>query len=259
VTGTTVRIGPPLTTVGERLSAEDIRRSILDPNAVIAEGFQAGLMLQDFGEKLSPEELDQIVGYLSGEVGLAERLAHPGVHLLALILLFNLGITWAIRATGAAGETEPAEGQTLINVLAWSRWGGILVVIPLAAVLYVWEPSVAPEPPTRTAAPQVEVSEPETGVEAVATTPGETLFRVTCPACHGSDAKGVPGLGKDMTTSEFIASQSDAELVDFIKRGRPAGDPLNTTGVAMPAKGANVTLTDPEIQLIVEYIRSLRN
>ena len=31
----------------------------------------------------------------------------------------------------------------------------------------------------------------------------------------------------------------------------------NTTGVAMPAKGANVTLTDAEIQLIVEYIRSL--
>ena len=100
-----------------------------------------------------------------------------------------------------------------------------------------------------------------TGAEVVADTasPGEVLFRVTCPACHGSDAKGVPGLGKDMTTSAFIQSLSDAELVEFIKVGRTADDPLNTTGVAMPAKGANVALSDEDILLIVEYMRTLSN
>jgi disulfide bond formation protein DsbB len=66
----------------------------------------------------------------------------------------------------------------------------------------------------------------------------------------------MPGLGKDMTTSEFVRSKSDAELVEFIKRGRPIDDPLNTTGVPMPPMGANPTLTDAEILAIVRFIRS---
>lgn len=47
-----------------------------------------------------------------------------------------------------------------------------------------------------------------------------------------------------MTTSEFIKSQSDAQLVEFIKKGRPASDPANTTKVDMPPKGGNPALTD---------------
>ena len=81
----------------------------------------------------------------------------------------------------------------------------------------------------------------------------------TCVACHGPEAKGMPGLGKDMTTSEFIKSKSDEELVEFIKQGRAADDPLNTTGVPMPPKGANDALSDADIQVIVEFIRSLGN
>ena len=69
----------------------------------------------------------------------------------------------------------------------------------------------------------------------------------------------MPGLGKDMTTSAFVAELSDAELVEFIKLGRTADDPLNTTGVPMPPNGANPTLTDPDILLIVEFIRSLKD
>ena len=135
--------------------------------------------------------------------------------------------------------------------------------IPLALVLYLWDRAERSGEPSTPA--QVEVAAPVTGpgtaseVVVADALPGEALFRVTCPACHGSDAKGVPGLGKDMTTSAFIQSQSDAELVEFIKRGRPADDPLNTTGVAMPAKGANVNLSDADILAIVEYIRSLGN
>ena len=97
------------------------------------------------------------------------------------------------------------------------------------------------------------------GATATTAPDGKALFLLTCPACHGPDAKGVPGLGKDMTTSEFIASQSDAELVEFIKQGRGVGDPLNTTGVPMPPMGANPALTDSELLAIVQFIRSLGN
>jgi len=85
---------------------------------------------------------------------------------------------------------------------------------------------------------------------------GEALF-VTCAACHGPDGKGLPNLGKDFTTSEFVHSQSDEELVAFIKVGRPSGDPANTTGVDMPPKGGNPALSDEDLFDIVAYIRSI--
>ena len=87
---------------------------------------------------------------------------------------------------------------------------------------------------------------------------GQVKFTATCAPCHGPAGEGVTGLGKDMTTSEFIAGKSDAELVEFIKIGREITDPLNTTGVPMPAKGGNPALTDDDLQDIVSYIRTLQ-
>ena len=85
---------------------------------------------------------------------------------------------------------------------------------------------------------------------------GKDLFLGTCASCHGPDAKGLPGLGKDMTTSEFIRKQSDAQLLEFIKKGRPATDPANTTGVDMPPKGGNPALTDQDLADIIAFIRT---
>lgn len=86
---------------------------------------------------------------------------------------------------------------------------------------------------------------------------GKELFATTCAACHGPAGEGVQGLGKDMTSSEFIASLSDAELLDFIKKGRDPSDPLNTTGVLMPPKGGNPAITDAQLIDIIAYIRSI--
>jgi disulfide bond formation protein DsbB len=87
---------------------------------------------------------------------------------------------------------------------------------------------------------------------------GKELFAGTCSACHGPTGEGVPGLGKDMTTSEFIAGKTDAELIAFIKQGRDPSDPLNTTGVAMPPKGGNPALSDQDLTNIVAFIRTLQ-
>lgn len=87
---------------------------------------------------------------------------------------------------------------------------------------------------------------------------GEPLFQSTCAACHGPDGKGLPNLGKDFTASEFVTEQSDAELVAFIKQGRPVSDPANTTGVDMPPKGGNPALSDEDLFDIVAYIRTLQ-
>jgi mono/diheme cytochrome c family protein len=46
-------------------------------------------------------------------------------------------------------------------------------------------------------------------------------------------------------------------LVEFIKVGRDAGDPLNTTGVAMPPKGGNPAMSEQEVADIVAFVRSI--
>jgi cytochrome c oxidase subunit 2 len=56
-------VGPDLDSI-PNASAAFIRESIEDPNAQIAEGFSADVMPDDFGQKLSPAELDALVEYL---------------------------------------------------------------------------------------------------------------------------------------------------------------------------------------------------
>jgi disulfide bond formation protein DsbB len=86
---------------------------------------------------------------------------------------------------------------------------------------------------------------------------GKVSYDTTCIACH-ADLKGMTGLGKDLTTSEFVKSKSDGDLVAFILVGRPASDPANTQGVDMPPKGGNPALTEEDILNIVAYVRSMQ-
>jgi mono/diheme cytochrome c family protein len=88
-------------------------------------------------------------------------------------------------------------------------------------------------------------------------TRGQPLFASTCSTCHGPDAKGLPNLGKDLTTSTFVKSQTDPQLVDFVKKGRPASDPANTTHVDMPPRGGNPSLTDAQLGDIAAYVHTL--
>jgi len=86
---------------------------------------------------------------------------------------------------------------------------------------------------------------------------GADLYQKNCAVCHGKDARGMPSLGKNLASSEFVKSQSDQDILAFIKQGRPANDPENTTGVPMPARGGNSGLTDNQILAIIQYLHSL--
>lgn len=61
-------VGPGLVDVGERLTADEIRQSILDPNAVMVEGFPPA-MPADFGTKMTVNELQMIVDFLAEKKG----------------------------------------------------------------------------------------------------------------------------------------------------------------------------------------------
>jgi disulfide bond formation protein DsbB len=87
---------------------------------------------------------------------------------------------------------------------------------------------------------------------------GKDKYATTCVSCHGPDAKGMPGLGKDLTTSEYTKSLTDVDFVDFVLKGRSTSDPANTTGVDMPPKGGNPALTEDDIKDIVSYLRTLQ-
>ncbi len=89
-------------------------------------------------------------------------------------------------------------------------------------------------------------------------TKGKAVFDGTCTSCHGPDAKGMPGLGKDLTISEFVKDNNNAEMVAFLLVGRAATDPANTVGVDMPPKGGNPALTEQDLADVVAYMRSLQ-
>jgi mono/diheme cytochrome c family protein len=84
----------------------------------------------------------------------------------------------------------------------------------------------------------------------------ERLYYAYCVGCHGVDGRGSwraalflvrPG---DLTDAERVAPRSDAYLFGVVKHG---GAPIGRPG--MPAFGA--TLSDEDIRLLVQYVRTL--
>jgi cytochrome c oxidase subunit 2 len=63
--GTTGTTGPDLDKVLKGKDAAFIKQSILQPSAEIAPGYQDGIMPSNFGDTLSPEQVDALVQYLS--------------------------------------------------------------------------------------------------------------------------------------------------------------------------------------------------
>lgn len=58
-------IGPDLDQALQGKDAAFIRESIVDPNAEITQGYQPNIMPQDFGQKLSDKQLNDLVAFLS--------------------------------------------------------------------------------------------------------------------------------------------------------------------------------------------------
>jgi cytochrome c oxidase subunit 2 len=59
-------MGPDLRKIGGSKDKEYLRRSLIDPNADIAEGFDADMMPDTYGEDLSAKEMEMLVNYLAG-------------------------------------------------------------------------------------------------------------------------------------------------------------------------------------------------
>lgn len=81
---------------------------------------------------------------------------------------------------------------------------------------------------------------------------GEALYKETCMACHGAGGAGsLPGV-PDLTKASGSLAKPDAALFKNIKEGfQSPGSPM-----AMPPKGGNPALTDEDIRIVIQYMRS---
>lgn len=66
VTGQSGALGPSLARIGATKNKEYLRQSLLDPDAVIARGYAAGMMPKTYGEQLKAQELEMLVNYMAG-------------------------------------------------------------------------------------------------------------------------------------------------------------------------------------------------
>ena len=135
----------------------------------------------------------------------------------------------------------------------------VIVVLTSVAVFAFLDPGgdeVAATGTTEAGATETTAGSGDGGEGAGDPVAGESTYQATCAACHAPDATGIEGLGHSLANSEFVQSMTDEELVAFIAVGRGAADPDNTTGVAMPPKGGNPSLTDEDLQNVVAWLRT---
>lgn len=95
------------------------------------------------------------------------------------------------------------------------------------------------------------------GVTPAMVAEGDSLFHGAgiCLTCHGPDAKGIPGLGVNLTDQEWLHSDGSYEaIVHQIMTGVTATE--SKSGVAMPAKGGS-TITDDQVKAVAAYVYSL--
>jgi cytochrome c5 len=132
-----------------------------------------------------------------------------------LFILFSVGID---RSEVVEESASSAQEQPTLSEQA-------AIIATLSAV-----PARTPIPRDITSsASQMVVN--EMGYSESTINNGQRDFLAVCSACHGTDARGISGVGKPLSNSEFVRGRSDQELLDFVIRGRQPWAPESTTGV----------------------------
>ena len=180
---------------------------------------------------------------------------------VALVFVLGLVVIGAVILTGAfrAPETTQTGEQPVVTLvgrnLSWTASPTTTLTPSATWTLLPTRTPTATPPPPPTAAP---TALPVAGMgSSQQVAHGENIFQTTCSACHGFSAQGVSGLGPSMIGNPFVNGQSNESLQQFVMTGRPADHPDNKSGIPMPARGGNMSLTDADILDVVFYIRSL--
>lgn len=156
----------------------------------------------------------------------------------------------AMRAYGAikGGPLSSPQISDLVTLLKGGSWRSVQTSLAGQNLIPTDVPSIEQ---------QFNVSALSAPLKTVSQ--GWDVFRGTCMSCHTLAAAGATthAIGKNLVDNPFIKSSSDEQLRAFLKVGRAADDPVNTTGIAMPAKGGNTSLTDDDLHNVVAFLREL--
>lgn len=179
------------------------------------------------------------------------------IPLLSMTAFFLITVMCLIAMTSG----EPSADE--FSSAPWFQVATVIVLVSAAFILIyqldpvraesleLTIPAVGDMSPVTTVSPSVEVAPSQEDPAAL----GAQLYTQDCAVCHGPDAKGLPNLGTSLVESPIIHG-SEADALAFIRAGRSAGDPANTTGVTMPPSGGHPELSDDEILAIITYLHT---
>lgn len=190
-----------------------------------------------------------VLARVAGDVGADYTLRRWGAMLNALVLLVFIANTLHALATPAERPLLPRSRPALATY-------ALVVPLLIVGVALIGVGLGAGQPSTPAPALDLSTVSAELGYSADDVVRGQRLAQGACSACHGVDMRGVNGLGKDLIDSEFVTSLSDADLLTFIINGRALWDAANTTGIPMPPRGGNPSLSDDDIRAIIAYLRA---
>jgi mono/diheme cytochrome c family protein len=239
-------IAPPLNSKALLADVGDDQLFGLTKTGVPGTGMPA--WSQDFGGPMTDEQIRELVAFIrSWEPGLeqavpVEILANPekGAELFESVCAFCHG------SKGTGSDRAPAlndDGLLMNFDDAWFEetivqgrpskgmptWGTVLSpaqIEDVVALIAAWREGE-----------QIEAS-PLVGLDA------EGLYIASCAACHGTEGEG--GIAPPLSGSDFIASQTDPDLIDLILNGRQ--------GTTMP--GFSAQLSEREAIALADLIRS---
>jgi mono/diheme cytochrome c family protein len=144
-------------------------------------------------------------------------------------------------------------------VLALAYFGTLIAVIAFAATpsLRSESTNVTDEQVSESVTPEAEPSstdpastdpastEPASDEEELVVLTGADLYETNCASCHGSSAEG--GVGPALAAGSEAAEETDSRIIARIRDGKNAMPPFAGS------------LTDEEIELILEYLRESDN
>ncbi len=88
---------------------------------------------------------------------------------------------------------------------------------------------------------------------------GKAIFNGAgiCMVCHGTDAKGMPNLGANLTDDEWNQGDGSYEaIIEIIKAG--VSSDKSSSGTVMPPKGGS-QINDEQLRAVAAYVWSLSN